>query len=85
MDCVVYFLKTYHNRLYQSIQAIVKSVRIIEEYHFLALQERCIPTALKGNTDEIVESKLEDGKCCFHPDCSNTHQIFTMRQIFEKS
>ena len=30
-------------------------------YHFLAFQERCMPSASKGNADKIVESKLEDG------------------------
>ena len=30
-------------------KVIVKSVRIIKEYHFLAFQERFMPSALKGN------------------------------------
>ena len=34
---------------------------------------------------EIVESKLEDGQCCFRPGRSTTDQIFTLKQIFEKS
>ena len=33
----------------------------------------------------IVESKLEDGQCGFHPGRSITDQIFTLKQIFEKS
>jgi len=34
---------------------------------------------------EIVESKLEDGQSGFHPGRSTTDQIFTLKQIFEKS
>ena len=34
---------------------------------------------------EIVESKLEDGQCGFHPGRSTADQSFTPRQIFEKS
>ena len=34
---------------------------------------------------EIVESKLEDGQYGFRPGRSTTDQIFTLRQIFEKS
>ena len=34
---------------------------------------------------EIVESKLEDGECGFCPGRSTTYQIFTLKQIFEKS
>ena len=32
-----------------------------------------------------MESKLEDGQCGFHLDFSTTDQIFTLKQIFEKS
>ena len=32
-----------------------------------------------------MESKLEDGQCGFRPGCSTTDQIFTLKQIFEKS
>ena len=32
--------------------AIVKNVQIIKEYHFLALQERYMPCALKGNAEK---------------------------------
>ena len=32
-----------------------------------------------------MESKLEDGECGFHPGRSTTDQIFTLKQIFEKS
>ena len=34
---------------------------------------------------EIVESKLKDGLCGFLPGRSTTDQIFTLKQIFEKS
>ena len=32
-----------------------------------------------------MESKLEDGQCGFHVGSSTTDQIFTLKQIFEKS
>ena len=32
-----------------------------------------------------MESKLKDGQCDFHSDRSITDQIFTLKQIFEKS
>ena len=32
-----------------------------------------------------MESKLEDGQCGFGPGRSTTDQIFTLKQIFEKS
>ena len=34
---------------------------------------------------EIVESKLKDVQCGFRPGCSTTDQIFTLKQIAEKS
>ena len=34
---------------------------------------------------EIVESKLEDGQCGFPPGRSTRDQIFTLKEIFEKS
>ena len=32
-----------------------------------------------------MESKLEDGRCGYYPGRSTTDQIFTLKQIFEKS
>ena len=40
---------------------------------------------LERKCREIVESKLEDGQFGFCPGCSTTDQIFTLKQIFEKS
>ena len=40
---------------------------------------------LERKCREIVESKLEDGQCSFCPSRSTTDQIFTLKQIFEKS
>ena len=40
---------------------------------------------LEGKYREILESKLEAGQCGFCPGRSTTDQIFTQRQIFEKS
>ena len=40
---------------------------------------------LERKRREIVESKLKDGQCGFRPGRSTTDQIFTLKQIFEKS
>ena len=40
---------------------------------------------LERKCREIVESKLEDGQCGFRPGRCTTDQIFTLKQIFEKS
>ena len=40
---------------------------------------------LERKCREILESKLEDGQCGFYPGRSTTNQIFTLKQIFEKS
>ena len=39
----------------------------------------------KRKCREIVESKLEDGQCGFRAGRSTMDQIFTLKQIFEKS
>ena len=66
-------------------KAIVKSVRIIEEYHFLAFLGKMYAKCLERKCREMVESKLEDGQCGFCPRRSTTEQIFTLTQVFEKS
>ena len=33
---------------------ITNSVQIVEEYHFIAFQEKCMPCALKGNGEKGV-------------------------------
>ena len=40
---------------------------------------------LERKCREIVESKLEDGQCGFRPGRGTTDQIFTLKQILEKS
>ena len=44
-----------------------------------------LPGKVYAKCREIVESKLEDGQCGFCPGRSTTDQIFTLKQIFEKS
>ena len=61
---------------------ISKSVRIIEDYHFSAFQERCMPNAFKENGRKIVESLLKDDQNGFRPGRSPTEQIFTLKQVF---
>ena len=40
---------------------------------------------LERRRRQIVEPTLEDGQCGFRPGRSTTDQIFTLKQIFEKS
>ena len=40
---------------------------------------------LERKCREIVESKLEDGQCSFHPGRSTTDQIVILKQIFKES
>ena len=40
---------------------------------------------LERRCRQIVEPALEDGQCGFRPGRSTTDQIFTLKQIFEKS
>ena len=35
------------------LQALVKSIQIIEEYHFVVFQKRCISSTLKGNAKKL--------------------------------
>ena len=51
----------------------------------LTLPGKVYAKCLERKCREIVESKLEDGQCGFRSDRSNTDQIFTLKQIFEKS
>ena len=51
----------------------------------LSLPGKVYAKCLERKCREIVESKLEDGQCRFRPGRSTTDQIFTLKQIFEKS
>ena len=71
---------------------IVKSQRIIEEYHFLAFQERFVSVPEKyfwAFSFKCLErkcrknSKIKVGR--FYLGRSTTYQIFTLRQVFKKS
>ena len=55
------------------------------EISLLSLPWKVYAKCLERKCREIVESKLEDGQCGFRPGRSTTDQIFTLRQIFEKS
>ena len=51
----------------------------------LSLPGKVYVKCLERKCREIVELKLEDGQSGFRPGCSTTDQIFTLKQIFEKS
>ena len=51
----------------------------------LSLPGKVYAKCLERKFREIVESKFEYGQCGFHPGRSTTDQIFTLKQIFEKS
>ena len=53
--------------------------------HIGSLPGKVYAKCLERKCREIVESKLEDGQCGFRPGRSTTDQIFTLKQIFEKS
>ena len=55
------------------------------EISLLSLPGKVYAECLERKCREIVESKLEDGQCSFCPGRSTTDQIFTLKQIFEKS
>ena len=51
----------------------------------LSLPGKVYAKYLERKCREIVELKLEDDQCSFLPGHSTTDQIFTLKQIFEKS
>ena len=51
----------------------------------LSLPGKVYVKCLKRKCREIVESKLKDSQCGFRPGRSTTDQIFTLKQICEKS
>ena len=51
----------------------------------LSLPGKVYAKCFKRKCREIMESKLKDGQCGFRPNCIITNQIFTLKQIFEKS
>ena len=51
----------------------------------LSLPGKVYAKCLERKCRETVKSKLEDGQCGFRPGRSTTDQIFTLKQIFEKS
>ena len=55
------------------------------EISLLSLPGKVYAKCLERKCREIVKSKLEDGQCSFRPGRSTTDQIFTVKQIFEKS
>ena len=53
-------------------------------YHY-SVCRKSISKLLERKRRKIVESKLDNGRCGFRPGRSTTNQIFTLKQIFEKS
>ena len=51
----------------------------------LSLPGKVYAKCLERRCRQIVEPALEDGQCGFRPGRSTTDQIFTLKQIFEKS
>ena len=82
-------LETWKNtkRLVRSF--LYKSDRLkctnYREISLLCFPEKVYTKVLKKKCREIEESKLKDGLCGFRPGRSTTDQIFTLRQILEKS
>ena len=51
----------------------------------LSLPGKVFAKCLERRCREIVEPQLDDGQCGFRPGRSTTDQIFTLKQVFEKS
>ena len=51
----------------------------------LSLPGKICAKCLEKKRREIVKSTVENGQCGFRPDRSTKNQIFTLKQIFEKS
>jgi len=51
----------------------------------LSLRGKVYAKCLERKCREMVESKLENGQCSFRPARSTTDQVFTQKQILEKS
>ena len=51
----------------------------------LSLPGNVCAQCLQKLRSKIIETKLDDTYCSFHPRRSTTDQIFTLHQIFEKS
>ena len=51
----------------------------------LSLPGKVYAKCLERKCRQLVETQLEDGQCGFRPGRSTTDQIFTLKQIFEKS
>ena len=51
----------------------------------LSLSGKMYTKCLERKSRKIVKSKLENGQYGFRPGRSSSDQIFTLRQIFEKS
>ena len=51
----------------------------------LSLPGKVYAKCLGRRCREIVESQIEESQCGFRPGRSTTDQIFTLRQMFEKS
>ena len=62
-----------------------KEYRNYRGISLLSLPEKVYVKCLEKKCRGIVESKLEDDQCGFHPGRSITDQIFPLKQNFEKS
>ena len=51
----------------------------------LSLPGKVLAKCREKKCRELVESKVEDGRCDFRPVRSTTDQIFSTKQIFDKS